>query len=276
LINLVSQAVAAFKRHDYSEVVLLLDHAFAYIKAIDYTEIDEPIFNALYDSFEMLSLVGELAVFEKSSFFNQTQCNFKAALDAFTAPKGGTLGQLKQAIPDFLLLLNGMAVGVNYLQYQKIRIEAFPPTVSFEITEDGYIRLYAWDGESEHKIASIEALKAEFEALFEKEKQSEGYFLEMAEKLYKETQYQDCLQLLEDAMLQHETLKGDCFLLKGKVFFQLKQYAEAVDAFMKARVLGIQKYRISELGKEACSHLIRTVETREERNEWSKLRADFF
>lgn len=276
MINIVSQAVAAFKRQDYSEVVLLLDHAFAYIKGIDYTEVDESIFNALYDAFEMLSLVGELAVFEKNTFFNESLANFKAALEAFTKPKGGTLGQLKEAIPDFLLLLNGMAVGVNYLQYQKLKIEDFPPTVSFEITASGQIRLYAWDGESPNKIATIESLKAEFEALFEKEKQSEDYFLELADKLYNERAYQDCLQLLEDAMLQHETLKGECFLRKGLVFFQLKQYAEAVDALMKAKVLGIQKHRISAQGKEACRFLIRTAETREERNQWTKLSTDFF
>lgn len=276
MINLVNQAISAFKRHDYSEVVLLLENAFAYISAMDYTAMDEQIYNALYDAYEMLSLINELAVFEQNEYATKTMAAYKTALDAFTTPEGGSLGQLKQAITPFLQLLTGMAVGVKYLQYQKLRIDDFPPTVSLEITADGYIRLFAWDGESPDKIASIEKLKTEFEELFTKEKQSKAYFLEMADKLYYEAAYQDCLELLDNAMTTHETIRDECFLRKGQVFMQLKKYPEAVDCFMKARVLGITKHRISEQGKEACTYLIRSAENREERNNWSKLMNDFF
>jgi tetratricopeptide (TPR) repeat protein len=171
--------------------------------------------------------------------------------------------------------LQGLSVAVLYIKKQQLHIDDFPPEISFEITEDGYLRLFAWSDEEPNKIADIQKLKAEFEQLFEKEKQSQAYFLDNATALQEAGAYDDCLHLLEQAMAQHDALKGECFIRKGNIYLLLQKYSEAVDAFMKARVLGEPKFKIAPQIREACKFLIRYAETKEERQQWTLLANDF-
>ncbi len=256
-------------------MLLELERAFELASEMDFKELDELLYNAFYDAYEMSSLIAQLAVFEKNIFLKASLENMKASLNAFTSKKGGTIADLKQAMPSFIQLLQGMSAAVHYLQRQKIRIDAFPPEVSFEITKDGFLKLYAWSDETSNKIAEISKLKAEFEQLFEKEKKSKKYFLETAANLEAAEQYEDCLPLLDQAMAEHESLRGECFIRKGNICLKLKKYDEAVDAFMKARVLGEPKHRMAESIKEACKYLLRYADSKEGRQEWSALMLDF-
>jgi hypothetical protein len=274
-INIVSQAGSAFKRKEYTTVLLELERAFELASEMDFTELDELLYNALYDAYEMSALIAQLAVFEKNEFLKIALGDMKAALNAFISKEGGTVADLKQAMPSFILLLQGMSAAVHYLQRQKKRMDTFPPELSFEITKDGFLKIFAWSEETPNKIANIAKLKAEFELLYEKEKQSKSYFLETAANLEENEQYEDCLSLLDQAMTEHESLRGECFIIQGNICLKLKKYEEAVDAFMKARVLGEPKHRMSHSIKESCTFLLRYADSKEDKQKWSLLMKDF-
>jgi tetratricopeptide (TPR) repeat protein len=178
-------------------------------------------------------------------------------------------------LDDFVLFVGGMNVGMKYLQHKKLRPDDFPPEISFEITEDGYIRLYVWSEESPGKSAKISELKAGFEQLFEKEKKSVAYYLEKADELIAQKAYQDCISLLDLAMQEHEPVKAEAFIRKGNVLLEIKNFEEALDCFMKARVLGAPKQRLSDGIKEACKYLLRYSENKEQRSHWNRLLEDF-
>ncbi len=276
MINLVTKAIAAFRRKDYIEVLLLLDEAFEYIQALDYTAIDAAIFNALYDAYEMLALIAELAVFEKNDYLKASLNCYQKALDDFTKPEGGTLSELQKSFPDFLQLLRGMSVAARYLRHRSLRINDFPPVLSFEITADGHIRLFAWDEENPNRIADIETLREEFSRLFIKNQTSKAFFLEQSQLLFEQEAFDEAIQILDEAVRQHPDLKGEFYLQKGYCLFQLGQYADAVDMLMKARLLGEPKHRFLEKGRQACAILIEQVEDKEEINKWKELLRDFF
>lgn len=276
LIHLVHQAVAAFKKKDYEESIVLIDKAYEYADAMEYTAMDAQIFNALYDAYEMLSLIAELGVFEKNAFLKESLKNYKETLEAFTSGEGGTVAALQLASKNFVELVRAMAVAVHYLRRKKWRITDFPPMISFEFTSNGQIRLYAWQVGQANQAGDVETLRTEFEALFAKEQKSEAYFLDTVEQLFQNQDYQSAIQLLQEAMQEHESIKAEAFLRIGLAYMELGDAEQALDRLMKARVLGLSKQRIKEVGSKACQKLIRQAETQEERSKWTKLLQDFF
>jgi tetratricopeptide (TPR) repeat protein len=274
-VNAVSKAVSAFKSRNYLQALEELEIAFGLLDPSCFKEIDAQTFNAIYDAQEMTALMAELPVFEKNSFAEQTISALKNALDVFTTPEGGTAKRLLNALEPFELLLRGMAVSMKYLQRKKLRADDFPPEVSFEITADALLRLYVWSEEKPAKIAEISRLKEEFESLFEKERKSAQYYLDKADELLQKGHFEDCLQVLNQAISEQESIKGTCFIRKGDVFMKLHKYEEAIDSYMKARVVGEPKHKMNASVKEACSILLKNSEKRDDRNRWNSLMQDF-
>lgn len=274
-VNAVSKAVSAFKSRNYLQALEELEIAFGLLDPSCFKEIAAPTFNAIYDAQEMTALMAELPVFEKNSFAEQTISALKNALDVFTTSEGGTAKRLLNALEPFELLLRGMAVSMKYLQRKKLRADDFPPEVSFEITADALLRLYVWSEEKPAKIAEISRLKEEFELLFEKERKSAQYYLDKADELLQKEHFEDCLQVLNQAISEQESIKGTCFIRKADVFMKLHKYEEAIDSYMKAMVLGEPKHKMNASVKEACSILLKNSEKRDDRNRWNSLMQDF-
>lgn len=276
LIHLVHQAVAAFKKKDYEETIVLIDKAYEYANAMEYTAMDAQIFNALYDAYEMIALIAELGVFEKNAFLKQSLSNYQQVLESFTTSEGGTFAALERASEKFIQLVQAMTVAVHYLRRKKWRMTDFPPMISFEFTSNGQIRLYAWQAGQTNQAGDVETLRTEFEALFAKEQKSEAFYLDKAAELFQNQDYQTAIEILEQAMQEHESIKAEAFLRIGLAYMELGDAEQALDRLMKAKVLGLAKQRIKEVGAKACQKLIREAETQEERSKWTKLLQDFF
>jgi len=150
--------------------------------------------------------------------------NYKKALDAFTLETGGTISQLKKTIPDFRQLLEGMVVAINYLAHENIRMNEFPPSISFEITTDGQIRLYAWEDGNDDKVGMIKTLKNNFDAFFKKQTQDQNYYLTESQRLYEASAFKDCLELLDEAASLHENLGAEWYLRKGQAYIGLVRF----------------------------------------------------
>jgi hypothetical protein len=274
-INSISKAVSAFKSRNYFNALQDLSEAFDAIENEHFTKIDSEIFNALFDAQEITSLMLELPVFEKNEFVASALSKTKSALIAFTKPEGGNAASLMESLDNFLIVVLGMNVAMNYLQLKKFRADDFPPQVSFEITSDALIKLYIWTEEQDGKVAKISQLKQEFEQLFDKERKSKKYYLDRADELFKNAAYDDCINLLEQAASDHESLKMESYLRIGSILLELQKTADALDYYMKARVLGATKIQLSEGIRKACTLLLQHPEYKSQKSALTSLMEDF-
>ena len=274
-INSISSAVSAFRSRKYVNSLHELSEAFELLESEQLLKIDSGIFNALHDALDITVLMAELPVFEKNEFIESTIRSIKIALQAFTKPKGGTTADILNSLDDFILLVEGMNVAMKYLNLKKFRVDDFPPQVSFEISADGMIKLYVWAAEEEGRVAKIGHLKAEFDNLFEKERKSKKYYLEVIDDLFEQQLYQECSKLMEQAMLEHESLKEILYVKMGFVLLKLEKAAEALDYFIKARVLGAPKIAIAEGVKTACAIMLSDPKYKSQRLKLQELMDDF-
>ena len=274
-INSISSAVSAFRSRKYVNSLHELSEAFELLESEQLLKIDSGIFNALHDALDITVLMAELPVFEKNEFIESTIRSIKIALQAFTKPEGGTTADILNSLDDFILLVEGMNVAMKYLKLKKFRADDFPPQVSFEISADGMIKLYVWTAEEEGRVAKISHLKADFDNLFEKERKSKKYYLEVIDDLFEQQLYQECSKLMEQAMLEHESLKEILYVKMGLVFLKLEKPAEALDYFIKARVLGAPKLAIAEGVKTACAIMLSDPEYKNQRLKLQDLMDDF-
>ena len=274
-INSISSAVSAFRSRKYVNSLHELSEAFELLESEQLLKIDSGIFNALHDALDITVLMAELPVFEKNEFIESTIRSIKIALQAFTKPEGGTTADILNSLDDFILLVEGMNVAMKYLNLKKFRADDFPPQVSFEISADGLLKLYVWTAEEEGRVAKISQLKAEFDNLFEKERKSKKYYLEAIEDLFEQQLYQECSKLMEQAMLEHESLKEILYVKMGHVFLKLDKPAEALDYFIKARVLGAPKMAIAEGIKTACAVMLSDPEYKSQRAKLLNFMDDF-
>jgi hypothetical protein len=256
-INSIAKAVSAFKSRNYFDAIQHLSEAFETVETAYFVKIDNEIFNTIFDAVEIAELIAELPVFEKNDFSESAFINIKEALQAFTKSEGSTSAALLKSLDDFILLLEGMNLGMKYLHKKKFRPDDFPPQVSFEILADAQIKLYTWNEEKDGLVVGIALLKNEFEKLFEKENKSKAHYLETADTLFSNNAYHECLHLLEQAAAEHESLKCECYLRMGNVFLKLEKPADAVDFYMKARVLGATKVQLSSGIKTACYTMLK-------------------
>jgi hypothetical protein len=259
-ITKISSAVSAFRSRNYVKSLHELSEAFDAVEVEIFAKINGDIFNAIFDAVEITALMAALPVFEKNEFSESSIKNIKIALQAFTKPEGGTTADILNSIDEFILLVEGMNVGIKYLELKKFRADDFPPQVSFEISADGLIKLYVWTTEEEGRVAKISHLKAEFENLFEKERKSKKHSLEAVDELFDRQLYQDCKKLIEEAILKHESLKEILFVKMGFVLLKLEKAGEAIDYFLKARVIGAPKQAVAEGIKAACRALLSNPE----------------
>jgi tetratricopeptide (TPR) repeat protein len=274
-INSISKGVSAFKSRNYVNALQDLTEAFDAVENEDFLKIDSEIFNALCDAQEITALMSELPVFEKNEFLASALNNLKSVLLAFTKPEGSTAAALLKSLENFIILVQGMNVALKYIQLKKFRADDFPPQVSFEITSDALIKLYLWTEEQDGKVAKISQLKQDFEELFDKERKSKKYYLDRADELFKNAAYDDCINLLEQAASDHESLKMESYLRIGHILLELNKAAEALDYYMKARVLGATKIQLSEGIRKACTLLLQHPEYKSQKSALMSLMEDF-
>jgi hypothetical protein len=80
---------------------------------------------------------------------------------------------------------------------------------------------------------------------------------------------------MEQAMLEHESLKEILYVKMGFVLLKLEKAAEALDYFIKARVLGAPKIAIAEGVKTACAVMLSDPEYKNQRLKLQDLMDDF-
>lgn len=276
-INNIEKAYLAFQQHYFVDCVERLQLSFEFLEKQNFTQLNNTEFNALYDALEMLQLLVKLPIVEQNDYIQNTLGTFKQSLDRFMLPRGGSATELSEQIPIYRKLVNGLLIGIQYFQRKQISLNAFPPVLSFELSEDGQIALYAWiDRQPTVKPQPLEQFKTDFEALFKKEQTSQKDYLAQAQSLQDNGEPQKALKILKHAMRVHPAIKKECFLQIGNIQFQQKDYAEAVDAYMKALVLGVPKQTIKAKVLEATQQLMSTAKDYKTITRWQELLDDFF
>lgn len=276
-IENIEKAYLAFQQHHFGVCIERLYLGFESLENHKFTQLNNSEFNAFYDALEMLQLVVKLPIIEQNSYIQNRIGQFKQILDRFLLPKGGNVELLAQQIPLCTKLNNGLLIGIQYFQKKQISLNAFPPVLSFELSEDGTIALYAWiDRQPTMTPQPLEQFKTDFEALFKKEQISQKDYLAQAQNLHEQGDSNKALKILNHAMRIHPAIKKECFLQMGNIQFQQKNYSEAVDAYMKALVLGVPKQQIKAKVLEATQELISTAKDYKTITRWQELLDDFF
>ncbi len=272
-VNRIAKSVTAFNNSEYAEVVRVINAAFALLQRDSLEKMDADIFNALYDVVEMSELILGLPIFKKNSHISETLSDIKHALDKFTS-EGGSAFYLSKSLGPFLIILKGMEASFQFVS----RINSDPHNnsgFSLEICSGGILKLYTETNHLYSEGRNIELLKSDFELMFDKEEISKEELFKKSDLLEASERFEENINLLREALLGRREIEMDCFLRIGRSFFMLKKYEEAVDAYLKARVLGAPKYKMAEEIKKSCKMLIRNANTRDERNKWSRLSEEF-
>ncbi|MCP4442474.1 MAG: tetratricopeptide repeat protein [Aureispira sp.] len=276
-INNIEKAYLAFQQHYFAECIERIHLAFESLEHYKFENLDNTQFNAFYDALEMLELLVRLPIVEQTDYINTTLKRFKRKLNAFMLPSGGDLEALANQVPNLSKLINGLFVGIQYFHKKQIKLNSFPPVLSFELSRNGNIALYAWiDRQPTVSSQPVEQFKTDFEALFKKEQAAQKDYLAQAQELLKNGEAPKAIKILQHAMRVHPAIKKECFLQLGNIHFQENQYAEAVDAYMKALVLGVPKQTIKDKVLTATQQLMSTAKDYKTINRWQELLDNFF
>jgi hypothetical protein len=274
-ITTIEKAYTDYNSGNVSDVGITLKSAFDFLLEAEKIQLDENLYNALYDALELTEMLIQPAVFEKNDYLKNNILHFKNALNAFLLPQNGSVLDLTEAIFAFTEVLNGLAVALMYLNRRKLKLADFPPEVSFELTENGFIKLYVWSDEGADKIANLQSLREEFDALFEKEQKTADDLLKLAANYFENEDYESCLSALNRLHSVSESSRAICFLKKSEVYLKLNRYGEAVDAMMKSKVLGIPQNEFSDKLKFAVNQLIRQADSYAERKKWTEFHNEY-
>lgn len=274
-VDTVEKAYSDYHSGYEMNVIPLLKNAFDRLFEVEKIQLEEVLFNALYDALELTEIIVQSAVFEKNDFLKNALLLFKNELDNFLQPQKGSVSELTSQIYTFSEVLNGLSVATMYLKRRKLKLTDFPPEVSFELTESGFIKLYLWTEEGNDKIADVQSLREEFDLLFEKEQKTVEDLLNQVDAFSELKDFESALKVLNQLHDVQEDRRSICFLKKAALFLKMKRYEDAVDALLKSSVLGINKNEISEKLKFAVQQLIQNATSHEEKKKWTEFLMEY-
>jgi len=277
----------AFLQREYKKSIELI-RAFLALFSLEWCRqnlLDEQQYNDLLDTALLLRGLGQLGTIEYNYYYQNTIERFEIAVKTYTQPREGKPEELHAAIESLKLLCDGVWVGACYLEEKELRLDHSPIMLSFELKEEGIIKLFGWTdspeygtAEHEEEQAAIAELKADFERLFAQRKANKADILAQARALIAAAKPQQALQLLQQASKKDANIQKEAFLLMADIHQEQQQPTQLIDCLMKCLVLGTPKSAIRARVRAACDEILQWAHIQaepEQLKRWQEFRADF-
>ena len=283
----MKEIMDAFLQREFKKSIELI-RAFLALFSLEWcknNQLNETQFNDLLDTALLLRGLGQLGTIEYNHYYQNTIERFEIAVKTYTQPREGKPEELHAAIESLKLLCDGIWVGACYLEEKELRLDHSPIMLSFELKEEGIIKLFGWTDspeygtpEHEEEQAAIAELKADFERLFAQRKANKADVLTQARQLIAQQAHQEALQLLQKAIKKDSSIQKEAFLLQADIYQQLNQPSQLIDSLMKCLVLGLPKSAIRARVRAACDEILQSPHIQsdpEQLKRWQEFRADF-
>jgi tetratricopeptide (TPR) repeat protein len=168
-------------------------------------------------------------------------------------------------------LLEGLWVGFDFFGNNNLSVEMEPPLLALQIEANGQIQLFKCQ---EHAL--VEQLIAEFNACFEVQLESPVAYERALKPLLEQKQWTEAEALLQKQLEQFPHNQRLAFVNLGELYFVQEQYQKAMEAYMKAVMLGTPKHQVKTQVQTACNALARTATDKKVAARWRQVLIDFF
>ncbi|MGH1339646.1 MAG: hypothetical protein ACRBFS_26240 [Aureispira sp.] len=267
-IGFVQQAGAAFYTRHFTKAVYLLRRALqALPKTWPYAS---SLRWALLDLLEMVeSWYQGLPMLEESLYSKTLLQELTQLLEQEEKTEKGTL--LQEQLTALDGLLEGLWISFDFFENNNLPFVTNPPLLSIQLEAEGGIQLYKWQ---EHP--AIDTLIAEFKACFEQQLDDPEAYQEAVQALLEAQKLEEAEALLQEQLERFPENQRLAFLNLGALYFKQERYQKAMEAYMKAVVLGTPKDQIRSQAQTACNALARNAENAKAAARWRKILIDFF
>ena len=263
-IRFVQQAGAAFYTRHFSKAVYLLRRALQAVPRS--TPYPQALRWALLDGVEMVESWYEgLPILDESPYSKALLQTLSEALNAPTNPA------IHDQLEAFDGLLEGLWLIFDFVQNNDLSLEQNPLLLSWQLEAAGEITLYRWQ-ENQY----VDALVAEFEACFAPQLESAADYEKAVADLLTQNDLAGAEALLLQQLEQFPSNQRGAFLSLGELYFQQEWYQKAMEAYMKAVVMGTLKSQVRAQAQTACNALARNSEDRKVAARWRQVLVDFF
>lgn len=267
-IGFVQQAGAAFYTRHFSKAVYLLRRALQALPAA--WPYPQALRWALLDAVEMIeSWYQGLPMLETSAYSTELLATLRLLLQQEEKEETATAAQTQLAALDDLL--EALWLGFDFFDNNNIPLEQTPPWLSLQVDGKGVVQLYKWQNHP-----AITALVQEFEACFKEQLDAIEDYQTAVQELLDHQQLAEAEALLQEQLERFPENQRLAFLSLGELYFQQERYQKAMEAYMKAVVMGTPKGEVRAQAQTACNALARTEEDAKAAGRWRKILIDFF
>lgn len=265
-ISFVKQAGSAFYTRHFTKAVYLLRRALQAIPPK--APYSQPLCWALLDLLEMVeSWYQGLPMLETSPYSQELLQRLTQLLEQ----EEKAIETIEQQLATLDDLLKGLWVGFDFFENNNLSLEKTPPLISLQLEADNVVHLYKWQ---EHPL--VEDLIAEFKACFKLQlKDIEDYQTAVQQQL-EAKDWAGAQALLQEQLECFPDNQRQAFLSLGELYFRQERYQKAMEAYMKAVVMGTPKDQVRQQAQTACNALARNTENSKVAARWRKVLIDFF
>lgn len=268
-IGFVQQAGTAFYTRHFTKAVYLLRRALQALPSV--LPYPQPLRWALLDLLEMVeSWYQGLPMLEASAYSQELLQVLKQWLEQEKEDDKEQEG-VQDKLTALDQLLEGLWVGFDFFDNNNLSLELDPPLIAFQIEADGQIQLYKFQ---EHTV--VNQLIAEFKACFELQLDSPVDYAIALKPLLEQKQWTAAEALLQKQLEQFPNNQRLAFVSLGELHFLQEHYQKAMEAYMKAVMLGTPKDQVKKQVQEACNALARTTTDKKAAARWRQILIDFF
>ncbi|MFK7799732.1 MAG: tol-pal system YbgF family protein [Aureispira sp.] len=268
-IGFVQQAGTAFYTRHFTKAVYLLRRALQALPNV--LPYPQPLRWALLDLLEMVeSWYQGLPMLETSAYSQTLLQELKQWLEqeeeAYKEHKG-----VKEKLRALDQLLEGLWVGFDFFGNNNLSVENDPPLIALQMEANGQIQLYKCQ---EHAV--VNQLIAEFKACFELQLDNPVDYAIALKPLLEQKQWEAAEALLQKQLEQFPSNQRLAFVSLAELHFLQEHYQQAMEAYMKAVMLGTPKDQIQKQVQTACNTLARTATDKKIAARWRQILIDFF
>ncbi|MCH2045587.1 MAG: hypothetical protein MK212_15830 [Saprospiraceae bacterium] len=275
-INYIKQAIDAFEEGDISTMLYDQQRAFGIFHMYELRKLNHRLYNVLYDATEVLAFsLSILTTITHNDYTQQCITLLQNELRFFVEDsKGGNYLQLDEAILRYANLTKSLCIANDFLKAVEINIEDPLSPISLSVGAES-IELYKNIHPKLGKAIDCNQYLRQFQLFFHPKHQNLADFLTEIDQLAATKEYTNCIDLLQDRLKQDSKHQKALFYKLGDILFAQREYAEALEAYMKGYVLGGNKEQIKDNIQKACSHLMLYTDDPKERSHWQKLKQRF-
>lgn len=267
-IGFVQQAGAAFYTRHFTKAVYLLRRALQALPAA--WPYPQALCWALLDALEMVESWYEgLPMLEATEYSQQLLQQLTQLLEQEEQEE--TEEQTKDGITALDELLEGLWMSFDFFDNNNLPLDTDPPLLSIALGAKGAVQLYKWQ---EHAV--LEELVKEFEACFKLQLEDPVDYQKAVQELLAQGNLEAAESLLQEQLEHFPDNQRLAFLSLGELYFKQELYQKAMEAYMKAVILGTPKDFIRPQAQTACNALARTAENSKAAARWRKVLIDFF